>query len=184
MRQIKTLDDAKIIIKELAQWKDRIESKNQDLRGLKIQNAGDATEPQDYVTLRQLPKLVQTTVTPDQHYSIPFSAPGLVVTGQISPPFIVGIDRVGVPTEISVAVPSVTQAPVNVPLIINLQLNGVNLLTTNLTLPVGQAGPVSAINFITPLPKLMKGMILVPVIVQGGNASFVTIQLYITRTPS
>jgi len=181
MRQVKTLEDVKIVIKELAQWKDRVSTKNQDLRGLKITGAAPATEPNDYVIFSQLPVIPVIPKTPDQHYSIPFSAPGLVITGQLSPPFIVGEDRVGNPTAISVAVPTTAQAPTGVPLIVNLQLNGVNMLNTNLTLPVGNAGPVTVSNFIIPLPKLTIGAKLVPVIVQGGGASFVTIQLYITR---
>lgn len=181
MREVKNIEDARIVIKEIAQWKDRISSKSQDLKGLKIQNAGDATEPGDYVTLRQLPSLVQAPTVAPQHYSIPFSAPGLIVTGQMSPPYIVGQDRVGIPTSISVAVPSAAQAPTGVPLIVNLNINGINMLVNNLTLPVGQEGPVSSSAFVNPLPKLAIGNKIVPVIIQGGGAQFVTIQLYITR---
>lgn len=181
MREIKTLDDATIVIKELAQWKDRLSSKNQDFKGLKIQNAGEGTEPNDYVTLSQLQQAVTPSAAPNQNFSIPFSAPGPVTTGQISPPFIVGTDRVGNPTSISVAVTSVSQAPATGPLIVNLNLNGIPMLATNLSLPVGNEGPVSSSMFITPLPKLSAGSKIVPVIISGGGASYVTIQLYVVR---
>lgn len=181
MREVKTLDDARIVIKELAQWKDRISSKNQDFKGLKIQNAGDATEPQDYVTLKQLVNTINNNLNNNQHYSIPFSCPGNVTANQISPPFIVGQDRVGVPTAISVAVPTITQAPNIGDLIINIQLNGSNMLSSDLHLPNGSAGPVFSSQFVSQVPKLSVGAILVPVIIQGGGASYVTIQLYVTR---
>ena len=181
MREPKDLPQSIIMLKELGQWKDRIASKNQDFKGLKIQNAGDATEPQDYVTLKQVQQLVTPSINPAQNFSIPFSSVGPVTAGQVSAPFIVGTDRVGNPTAISVAVPSVSQAPTGVPLIVNLALNGINMLATNLTLPIGQEGPVSSAQFISPMPVLLAGSKIVPVIIQAGGASYVTIQLYIVR---
>lgn len=181
MRAVKDLKDVQIVLKEIGQWKDRINSSNQDFKGLKIQNAGDATEPGDYVTLRQLQTFVPPIVTPDQHFSIPFSSTGPVIAGQLSAPFIVGTDRVGNPTAVSVAVPTVTQAPTGGPLIVNIALNGVNMLVASLELPAGQEGPVTVSNFITPLPKLYAGAKLVPIIISSAGASFVTIQLYVTR---
>jgi hypothetical protein len=181
MREPKTLQQAVVMLKELGQWKDRISSKNQDLKGLKLQNAGDATEPQDYVTLSQVQQLVTPVANPDQNFSIPFSSVGSVSNGQISAPFIVGTDRVGNPTAISVAVPTTTQAPTGVPLIVNLALNGTNMLATNLTLAVGAEGPVSSSQFVNPLPVLLAGAKIVPVIIQAGGASYVTIQLYVVR---
>jgi hypothetical protein len=181
MRRILTLSDAEIMLKEISQWKDRISSKSQDLKGLKIQNAGPATEPNDYVILSQVQQLVAPVITPDQHFSIPFSTSGPVTTGQLSAPFIVGTDRVGNPSSISVAVPSSAQAPTSGPLIVNLAMNGSNLLATNLQLPIGQEGPVSSSAFVSPTPKLAAGNKIVPVIIADGGASFVTIQLYVTR---
>jgi hypothetical protein len=181
VREIKNLKDVQIVLKEVTQWKDRLSSKNQDLSGLKIQNAGAATEPNDYVILSQVQQLVTPTTQSNQNFSIPFSSSGSVTAGQISAPFIVGTDRVGNPTAISVAVPSVTQAPTGVSLIVNLSMNGVNMLATNLELPIGNEGPVSSSQFVSPLPKLAAGNKIVPVIIQAGGASFVTIQLYIVR---
>lgn len=181
MRQIKNMSDVQIVLKELTQWKDRQTSKNQDLNGLKIQNASPGTEPNDYVTLSQLQQATTPTSQNNQNFSIPFSSVGVVSAGQLSAPFIVGTDRVGNPTAVSVAVPTIAQAPAGVPLIVNLALNGVNMLVTNLVLPVGQEGPVSSSQFISPLPKLAAGMKLVPVIIQGGGALYVTIQLFVVR---
>jgi hypothetical protein len=181
MRKVNNLADAEIILKELSQWKDRLNSKNQDFKGLKIQNAGAATEPNDYVILSQVQQLVTPSITQDQHFSIPFSTSGPVSIGQLSAPFIVGTDRVGNPSSISVAVPAVAQAPTSGPLTINLAMNGTNLLVDNLVLPVGMEGPVSSSAFVSPLPKLAAGNKLVPVIITAGGASFITIQLYVTR---
>lgn len=181
MREIKTLDDATIVIKELAQWKDRLSSKNQNLKGLKIQGAGPGTEPDDYVTLSQLQQAVTPSAAQNQNFSIPFSANGTVTAGQLAAPFIVGTDRVGNPTSISVAVSSISQAPTTGPLIVNLAINGVNMLATDLSLPIGNEGPVSSSQFVTPMPKLSAGSKIVPVIIQAGGASYVTIQLYVVR---
>jgi hypothetical protein len=181
MRVIKSLDDVQIVLKEVTQWKDRISSQNQDFKGLKIQNAGPGTEPNDYVTLSQLQQAVVPSAAPVQNFSIPFSSVGAVTAGQLSAPYIVGTDRVGNPTAISVAVPSTTESPTGVPLIINLAMNGVNMLSTNLSLPVGNEGPVSSSQFISPLPRLAIGNKIVPIIIQSGGASYVTIQLYVVR---
>ena len=54
MRAIKSLADVQIILKEILDWKDNQISKAKDQRGLQIKNAGDATDPTDFVTLRQL----------------------------------------------------------------------------------------------------------------------------------
>lgn len=54
MRTINSLSDAQIVLKELLDWKDTQISKAKDQRGLQIKNAGDATDPTDLVTLRQL----------------------------------------------------------------------------------------------------------------------------------
>ncbi len=54
MRAIKSLSDVQIVLKEILDWKDTQLSKAKDQRGHQIKNAGDATEPTDLVTLRQL----------------------------------------------------------------------------------------------------------------------------------
>ena len=54
MRRINNLTDVQIVLKEILDWKDTQLSKAKDQRGHQIKNAGDATEPADLVTLRQL----------------------------------------------------------------------------------------------------------------------------------
>ena len=54
MRRIANLNDVQIVLKEILDWKDTQLSKAKDQRGHQIKNAGDATEPSDLVTLRQL----------------------------------------------------------------------------------------------------------------------------------
>src|SRR6266705_3548309 len=67
MRAITSLADVQIVLRELLDWKDNQISKAKDQRGHQIKNAGDATDPQDLVTLEQLQsatgtKLKGTTV--------------------------------------------------------------------------------------------------------------------------
>jgi len=54
MRKISSLADVQIVLNDLLNWKDRESSKARDQRGLQVKNAGDAKDPQDLVTLRQL----------------------------------------------------------------------------------------------------------------------------------
>src|SRR5678815_686596 len=54
MRAIRNLDDVQIVLRELLDKRGRDLSKAKDQRGHQIKNGGDATDPQDFVTLRQL----------------------------------------------------------------------------------------------------------------------------------
>ncbi len=54
MRAIKDLNDVQIVLRELIDKKERDLAKAKDQRGHQIKNGGDATDPQDFVTLRQL----------------------------------------------------------------------------------------------------------------------------------
>jgi hypothetical protein len=55
MRKVSSISDIQIVLNDLLNWKDLLTSKAKDQRGLQIKNAGDATDPTDLVTLRQLP---------------------------------------------------------------------------------------------------------------------------------
>jgi hypothetical protein len=63
VRKINNFGDVQIVLNELLNWRDRLESKAKDQRGLQIKNAGDATDPQDLVTLRQLGQSLQTSAS-------------------------------------------------------------------------------------------------------------------------
>ncbi len=63
MRAINNLVDVQIVLRELLDKKDRDLSKSKDQRGLQIKNAGDATDPQDLVTLRQLDDIITRKIT-------------------------------------------------------------------------------------------------------------------------
>ncbi len=54
MRAINNLADVQIVLRELIDKKERDLAKAKDQRGHQIKNGGDATDPQDFVTLRQL----------------------------------------------------------------------------------------------------------------------------------
>ncbi len=63
MRAINNLVDVQIVLRELLDKKDRDLAKAKDQRGLQIKNAGDATDPQDLVTLRQLDDIITRKIT-------------------------------------------------------------------------------------------------------------------------
>ena len=54
MKQIKSLYDIQQALDELFQWKDKMDSKNIDLSGRRIINAGPARDKNDYVTSEEL----------------------------------------------------------------------------------------------------------------------------------
>lgn len=54
MRAIKSLDDVQTVLKDLDNFKSRMESQVWDLHGRQIKNGGLATDPNDFVLLRQL----------------------------------------------------------------------------------------------------------------------------------
>lgn len=66
MRAINNLNDVQIVLNELLAKRDRDLAKAKDQRGHQIKNAGDAKDPQDLVTLKQLEeiakKIAQDTV--------------------------------------------------------------------------------------------------------------------------
>lgn len=54
MRRVNSLSDVQIVLNELLDWKNNQISKAKDQRGLQIKNGGDATDPTDLPTFRQL----------------------------------------------------------------------------------------------------------------------------------
>lgn len=59
MRSINTLSDVQIVLKELDNFKSRMESQVWNLNGRQIKNGGLATDPNDFVILKQLGGLDQ-----------------------------------------------------------------------------------------------------------------------------
>jgi hypothetical protein len=177
LREIKSLQDVAIILRELTSWKDRLTTKNWDLHGLRITNASPGVASTDYATVSQLPSLSQQTSSVDQYYTAVFTKGGVVVIGDIIPSFVVGPNREGAPIEVWLAAEN---APSTGDLQINMTINGVNLLTSALTLPSGQKGPVFTSLF-AQNSKLGKHMKVIPTIVNDGSASAVSIGLVVKR---
>lgn len=198
MRTVRSLEDVQKILKDILDWKDRISTKDWDFHQLKITNAADGVSPRDYVTVEQLKdskvtnddinKLIKSG-QPDQNYTIVLSKDGVVVTGENSPPYIVGTGREGIPTQVWLAA---EVAPTSANLTINVQVtytnpgdnaqNSFNLLLTDLVLPVGQTLRVFTSTFITPLPAFGNGVKINKVITSGGNAAYVSIGIVVRRT--
>lgn len=197
MRIVRSLEDVQKILKDILDWKDKISTKDWDFHQLKITNATDGTAPRDYVTLEQLEaskttnddinKLIRSG-RPDQNYTIVFSKDGVVVTGENSPPYIVGTGREGQPIQVWVAA---EVAPTSANLTVNVQVtytnpgddaqNSFNLLLVDLVLPIGQTLRVFTSTFITPLPSFGHGVKVTKVITSGGNAAYVSIGVVVQR---
>lgn len=176
MRAIKTLQDAAIVLRELTSWKDKLTTQNQDIKQHKIINAAAATDPNDYVIFSQLPVLKQQSLSSTSYYSIPFSSDGSVVAGQIIPGFVVGKGREGIPHQVWL---TCGVAPATAPLSMNMTINGNKLLINDLTIPVGQMGPVASTVF-TQSFKLGSLSVVVPTISSADKtASAISIGLVV-----
>jgi hypothetical protein len=173
LRKITSFADAQIIINEMLNWRKRIEA-NWDRHGNQIKNAGSATDPKDFVTLDQLPQMPPPPPVVNHHYSIPFSTTGPATTGMQSAPYIVREGRTGAPIWVTLAA---TTAPTTGNLTANISRNGVNILTSDITLPSGQNGPVKVGNFTTPIPHFGLDDLIVPVVTNDGGSALITIQV-------
>ena len=191
-RSVKTIDDAKLVLEELQNWKKMMQTKPWNLHGLRITNGGPAQNPNDFVILSQLPQIPQPQEQSAQFYTIVFNSTGPVTAGTtISAPFVIGRGREGQPWEMHVA--AIT-APSTIPLQVNMQQNRpvsgqsdivTTLLSTPLTLPIGNKGPVISSQFIAPTPNFALYDKITPIVVAcDGIVSMVTISLIIKRVIS
>lgn len=178
MRAIKNLADAQVVLKSVLDWQTNVQTKDQDLNQRRYRNAAPGVLPDDYVTVKQLPTVQVTPPTPDQHYMIVFSSIGAIIAGQLCAAYIVGQNRIGKPTE--VIVNAITAPTTNATF--NVQVNNVNLLLTDVTLPAGQTGPITVTNFVTPVPLFAYQTVVIPVVTAAGGAAFVTVQIQVLRT--
>lgn len=177
MRVAKTIEDVNIILKAILNRNSSLDTKNRDNHGLKIINAGDAIDPGDYVTLRQLKQVTQQIPTGPKYFSIPFSSTGVVAVGDLVAPYNPGTGRTGKPFEVIL---SATIAAVSQDLKMNMQINGVNILRNDIVLPIGQTNAVASSDFIDNLPMIGRLSSIVPVVTQAdGTSSAVTITLVV-----
>jgi len=87
MRRIETLADAQIVIRELLDFKTKIETSGLDLHGLRVRNAGAAEKAGDYITYEQMQDLL--TKINDVEAALQ-NLKGLTVTVEQTASFIVG----------------------------------------------------------------------------------------------
>lgn len=128
--------DVQKALNELFDWKSRMQSQNIDLSGRRIINAGPGVASTDYATVGQIPIIpTQIVQTPTLYYTIVFNPPDACPANTISPPFQIGTGRGGNPTQVWV---QATVAPTGAAVTVNFMYNGVNLLPTDITLPIGQ----------------------------------------------
>lgn len=185
MRAINNLSDAQLVLNSHENFINNFNAKSIDRRGLKLVNNGDATDPQDYVTLKQLPSLISTPQPQqDQHYTAVFTQDGIINTGDIIPAFIAGYERTGTPVAVKIFA---RQAPSGGNATINIYVgadgvSGQNILANDLILPNGSLAVASSSDFIPALPYVGMNFVVYPVITNGASAAIVTIELILKRT--
>lgn len=156
----------------------------------RIVNLADPKDDLDGVNLRTLRKFqgAPTAIAPasaapiegQEAYAVIFSFNGGPVGGEVSPADDVNELREGAMILVSL---SANSAPSTAPLIVNPSLmdslgNLTPILTVPLSLPIGQKTAVYSNAFAVPL-AITKGMRIVNVIVQGGDAADITTTLVV-----
>lgn len=181
MRAVTSFQDVQIVLNKLLNWQSQITTQDWNRNGLRITNAAPAINQNDYVILSQLPTIPASGGTTQTTVTIVFSSTGSVSIGQSSAPYVVGRGRAGAtPWEVHLVA---TTPPSGGPLTANLQLNGVNLLATDISLPSGQTTPVVSSNFLAPVPNLPYLGTIVPTITAANGAALVTISLVVKLNP-
>lgn len=153
MRAINNLTDVQIVLKDLLDKKDRDLVKAKDQRGNQIKNAGDAVDPQDLVTLRQLQdelrkfkKVITQTIVTTPGSGTGSPPPTTTPPPVITPPPITGPNLPGIPVSETPTgsldgfntIFSLSQLPIANTL--NVRLNGVrqsepdNIIINNTTI--------------------------------------------------
>ena len=189
MRIVKNIPDVQRAITDLYTHIDRLNSKNLNLNGRKVQNASPATRKGEYVTLEQLPSVdVPKVIHRDQHFTIVFDKDGTVNDGDITPGYIFGFERMGVPYQFWVsceAPPTSDDLTVNCRYTIYNPSDNTptenNLLSDDLVLTKNTTLRVFSSKFASPIPFLGFGCKVNGLVVKGGGAAVVTMGLVIKR---
>ncbi len=144
IRKINSIADAQKAFNDLNDWISLHSTKDWNFNGLRIKNASDAVDQQDYVTLAQLQSPKNADAVDNDFYTIVFDKDGEVNDGDLSAEFVIGQGRQGQPTEVWVKCKAGFE-PSGGDLIINVswtrynQIGGAtitNLLATDLHLPL------------------------------------------------
>lgn len=187
MKQIKSLDDAQKVINEIYNRLELLRTKDWDFTKLRIKNASDGVDPQDYATVAQLKVAPPPDNNDNDYYTIVFDKDGQVADGENSPEFVIGNGREGQPVQIWVKC-KLGFEPSGGDLVVNVSWTRytsagapvtVNLLTTDLHLPSGTSNPVFSSAFASPVPILGNGSVIDKVVITASNASYVSIGLVV-----
>lgn len=183
MRAIKSLDDVQIVLRDLLDFKRRVETQNFNMHGNKVVNAAAGTDPNDYVVLSQLPKQVPAPAQKDHHYTIVLSKDGIPNDGENTPPFYVQVDRVGIPTVAWVAVigAPTSDATFQIKRIPADGSPAVNILAAPMPLLTG-AFSNTVSNFIIPVMQFARGDIVYGTVLVGGNSAQISMGVVVKRT--
>jgi hypothetical protein len=152
-------NSANIILKSLQDQITGLQTQDLDFHGRRITNAGNGVNPQDYVTVAQIPSIPASVVSAPGNFTIVFSTSGSVSTGQLVPPYNVGPGRTGNPLQVWISsnAPLSTQSTYQITITNTANPNGLAILTTPLILPANSPGPIQVSNFINPLPFFSLG---------------------------
>lgn len=176
MRIVKTIPDVQKVLNELLDWKSKLESKSWDFHGLRITNAGNSVDGQDYVCKSEIKQYIGAQISSGQAYTQVFSVSSSPADGEVSPPFVVQSGREGYPI---VAWVAAINGPSSDVCKVNIQYAGANLLASDLTLTAGSQGPVSTSTFNQPKPKLGTTSFLNAIVNKSSGVSLLSIGLVI-----
>jgi hypothetical protein len=172
---VRTMQDVQNALNELFTFKDKWTTGSWDNSGNKISNVGPGVAQTDVATMAQLPFVPQPTSLSLKYYTIVFESVGVITVGSnISAPFIAGRGRTGIPVQIWLAA---TNKPTTGPLAINMNVNGLPLLTNNLVMDVGDPSPQVSSVFNIPSQKVGYLYSVTPLVASVGGASLVSIGL-------
>lgn len=184
MRAINNLKDVQIVLNQHDNFISGFNSQSIDRRGLKFTNNGLGKDPLDLATISQLPVIppsVNTVV--QQYYTIVWTQAGSINTGDTIPAFIAGYERTGIPIAVKAVAISAPSSDCTLNIYVGSDtVSGLNILTTDLVIPAGSQVVSSSSNFILTLPYVGTNFIVYPVIINGGGAAVVTIEVILKRT--
>jgi hypothetical protein len=176
MRIVKSFDDVNIVIKPIQDFISLFTTKDADRRRLRLKNCGDAIDPQDYVTLKQLQQNAPGTPVTDTYFTVVFSFGGVPAGGSAAPNWVTGKQRDGIPVEIWGRCDT---APNTGPFVFNVLLNGTALLASNLS--ITDTNQHHSSSFINPVPQLGLYSRMVPTLVSVNNAANISIGVVVKR---
>ena len=176
MRIISSFSDANTVIKPVLDFLSLFKTKDYDHQGLRLKNNGDAVDPQDYVTLKQLSSSTSGTDLTNQYFTVVFAFPGVPAASTPTPNWVTGINREGLPIEIWARC---NGAPRGGVFQCNVLLNGVALLTNYIT--INDTNVHHSSSFVNPVPQLGRYSTLVPQVPQVNSASDISIGVVIKR---